>query len=380
MPVYPKKGRGRDVWRVVIWAQGRSHERVVKGKKSEAEAFEARERVRLEELGAPAEARTAPTFSAFCVERYRPHAETHLRASTWKVRQYQLATLIEYFGQKKLTAFTTEDVERYKTHRRKAGIEAVSVNNELAVLQAVFAYARKLPVPASKFTIQALPVRGRGRPTAWTDAQIAALFAAVETHSPAILPIVVFLANTGCRKGEALALERRNVLLEDRMIRIWPSEEWQPKDNEPREIPIGDALLPWLTAAKHERWVFPSADGDRFAYWPKLQFDRARKRAGHEAKCKVVLEDADADACSCGTRVTLAGGPHQLRHTFASHFLKAQPDLFLLSKILGHSETRTTKLYSHLLPDHLARARNVVNLAPGVGPATLEAKRRWSRG
>jgi len=28
---------------------------------------------------------------------------------------------------------------------------------------------------------------------------------------------------------------------------------------------------------------------------------------------------------------------------------------------LGHSETRTTKLYAHLLPSHLERARNVVS-------------------
>ena len=56
---------------------------------------------------------------------------------------------------------------------------------------------------------------------------------------------------------------------------------------------------------------------------------------------------------------------------------KAQPDVFLLAKLLGHSEARTTKLYSHLLPDHLARARNAVSLAPQVGPSSLEAGKRW---
>jgi hypothetical protein len=45
--------------------------------------------------------------------------------------------------------------------------------------------------------------------------------------------------------------------------------------------------------------------------------------------------------------------------------LKAQLDIFLLSKVLGHSEARTTKLYSHVLPDHLARARNAVELRAG---------------
>ena len=95
-------------------------------------------------------------------------------------------------------------------------------------------------------------------------------------------------------------------------------------------------------------------DGDRYAFWPKLQFDRARKAA------------------------RLQGGPHTLRHTFASHFLKQVPDLFLLARVLGHSDTRVTKLYSHLLPEHLARARNAVRFALPVHVTAKEkAANRW---
>lgn len=72
----------------------------------------------------------------------------------------------------------------------------------------------------------------------------------------------------------------------------------------------------------------------------------------------------------------LSGGVHTLRHTFASYFLRAQPDLFLLAKILGHSQTRVTEQYSHLLADHLERGRNAVSLTPEVGPATAEARKR----
>ena len=88
---------------------------------------------------------------------------------------------------------------------------------------------------------------------------------------------------------------------------------------------------------------------------PKLQFDRARKAA------------------------RLQGGPHTLRHTFASHFLKQVPDLFLLARVLGHSDTRVTKLYSHLLPEHLARARNAVRFAlPVQLTAKDKAANRWN--
>jgi hypothetical protein len=60
---------------------------------------------------------------------------------------------------------------------------------------------------------------------------------------------------------------------------------------------------------------------------------------------------------------TFKGGPHKARHTFASHFLRARPDLFLLGRVLGRSHSRVTELYGHLLPDHLAEARNVEDVA-----------------
>jgi hypothetical protein len=39
------------------------------------------------------------------------------------------------------------------------------------------------------------------------------------------------------------------------------------------------------------------------------------------------------------------------------------PDPHQLAGILGHSQTRVTELYTHLLPGHLDRARNAVNLS-----------------
>ncbi len=170
--------------------------------------------------------------------------------------------------------------------------------------------------------------------------------------------------NTGCRKGEAIALEWTNVDLKRCVVRIWASEEWQPKDGDNREIPINDALLPWLSRGRAGRWVFPSsrrerdADGDqkapgRYAFWPQRRFDAVRKAAG------------------------LTGGPHKLRHTFASHFLEACPDLFLLGRIMGHSHARVTELYGHLLPDQMTRARTAVAFNAPIGPAELDARLRW---
>jgi len=55
--------------------------------------------------------------------------------------------------------------------------------------------------------------------------------------------------------------------------------------------------------------------------------------------------------------------------------------LFLLAHVLGHSHQRVTELYAHLLPDHLARARNAVNLGPALQTvaATVAAETKTAK-
>ena len=47
---------------------------------------------------------------------------------------------------------------------------------------------------------------------------------------------------------------------------------------------------------------------------------------------------------------------HTLRHTFASHLVMKGVDLLTVSRLLGHSNTKTTEIYSHIAPDHLQSA------------------------
>ncbi len=44
---------------------------------------------------------------------------------------------------------------------------------------------------------------------------------------------------------------------------------------------------------------------------------------------------------------------HQLRHTFASHFVMNGGNILALQKILGHSDLKMTLVYAHLAPDFL---------------------------
>lgn len=336
MPIYPKG----DKWRVVVWHRGVRHDWIQEGTKAEAELFEAAKRVELRAVDPASAGRIAPTLSEFSRGAYRTHAMRHLKKRTWTNRVYTLANLIDRLGDLKLSEIATAHIEEYKASRREDEIGPSTINDELKILRTVLAYARELGLVVAQPMIKDLSTHGiRRRVTAWTRAEVSQLLKHVGALSRDIEPLVVFLLNTGCRKGEALALEWKNVDLKRGLIFIEPSEEWQPKDGEARQIPISDALMKVLRRKpQSKRWVFPNEKGERYAFWPQRAFDRAREAAG------------------------LKGGPHTCRHTFATHFLQGRPDMFLLARLLGHSTAYVTELYSHVLPDHLATARNVVSL------------------
>jgi integrase len=343
------QGRAKGRWRVTLWdpTAKRQREWVVKGLKRDADQFEARKKLELGVRGVVAAWRAVPKFSAFCLETYQPHAVATLKASTWKrARRYQLAELIEFFGDVRLDQLSEQMVEEYKIDCIDRGWRPNYTNGMLAALRTILRWAREahaLPVPPLK--IKRLKP-GKRRVRAWTMDEVRRLYAAAQRLSPWLVPLLHFLFATGCRKGEAIAAQWSWVDVDARMLRIPVTEQWQPKDKDERDIPISDALMAMLRARSREgSHIFVNQYGVPYAYFPETPYWAARDEAG------------------------LTGGVHQTRHTFASHFLKAQPDLSLLAEVMGHSTTYVTELYAHLLPEHLDRARNAVQLAPpGAAP------------
>jgi site-specific recombinase XerD len=48
--------------------------------------------------------------------------------------------------------------------------------------------------------------------------------------------------------------------------------------------------------------------------------------------------------------------PHKLRHTFATHYYDKTKDLRRLQEILGHSSSKTTDIYAHILDNKVEKA------------------------
>ena len=83
-------------------------------------------------------------------------------------------------------------------------------------------------------------------------------------------PLVRFLVFTGCRSGEALHMEWRDVLDGVWTIRSKPDcptvdgMGWSPKWNKNRVVPLISEAIEVLESQKRiSRWVFPKSDGSR---------------------------------------------------------------------------------------------------------------------
>lgn len=168
------------------------------------------------------------------------------------------------------------------------------------------------------------------------------------TSSHYLYPMFYTALSTGMRKGELCGLRWDMVNLDSKTVTVCRTRtdvetKEKTKSGKMRVIPMGDSLVEKLKKVKkitsHE-YCFSGKDGSPVAYESINDiFNREQAKAGVK---KIVF--------------------HDLRHTFASHFMMNGGSLFILQKILGHSSITMTEHYSHLDPTHLAGASKFMSI------------------
>lgn len=244
----------------------------------------------------------------------------------------------------------------------------VSVATQKIALNALaYLYNKHLHKPLGDLGAFNKSTRQRKLPTVLTRMEIGALLKAL-TGSPWLMAAMIY--GSGLRRIEVVQLRVNSIDFDQGLVRVWSG-----KGGKHRIVTVAPELYPSLrmqiarvTQLLHEDLLNPEYAG----VW--MPFGLARKYRGAERSLQwhylfpstrlsyepgtINLRRHHVDESSINKLIKRAAADagidklvtsHTLRHSFATHLLESGADIRTVQEQLGHSDVRTTEIYTHVL-------------------------------
>ena len=152
--------------------------------------------------------------------------------------------------------------------------------------------------------------------------------------------------HTGMRLGELVNMKWNWIDLEKGTIKVKCNYLFNTKSKKERIIPVNETLkkvlqnqFPKVIDIKKDNYVFTRVEGI------KLNEDFVSKQFKKAVRAGELSEEIHF---------------HTLRHSFASNLVQKGVSLYVVKELLGHEDLKTTQIYSHLQPENLMQAVNLL--------------------
>lgn len=275
------------------------------------------------------------------------------------IRRYVIDT-----GRRHPRSLGEEDVRQFLSSLAvEQQVSASTQNQALAAL--TFLYAKVLEQPLGRIEgIQ--PARKRQRvPVVLGAGEVRAILKRLREPVRSCASIMY---GSGLRLSEAVSLRVKDIDFERREIVVRDG-----KGGKDRRTPLAELCVPALEALLREQGdqfrrdqrarvrttgispslarKYPSAEGEfawRYVFPASRTFvDEERVRRRHHLHETTVQREfkAAVSAAKIHKRATC----HTLRHSFATHLLEAGSDIRTVQELMGHTDLRTTMIYTHVL-------------------------------
>lgn len=283
--------------------------------------------------------KAAPTFEEFVRKTYLP-VYSAKKVAPGRDEEI-LAHALPFFGRRRLDEVTKSLCVRYVGERLRVAAPS-TVNRERGTIQAIFQRALEDGL------IDRNPWHGIEREDESPRIRVLTLEneQLLREHlSPRYQRWLTFMLGTGLRAKESAAIRMKHVDFQKELIHV-PAEA--AKGGKGRSVPLFPAVA---DAVRLEQ----SLSG---RLWPvntqeyRDRLERASKSAGIPHL-----------------------SPHDLRHTFATRYLQGGGDIYVLSKILGHSSVKMTEAnYAHLVKEDLVERSRHVELRMATDTAVAQTR------
>lgn len=259
-----------------------------------------------------------------------------------------------------------KDIEAYLTHL--ATRRRVSMSTQRIALNAVaFLYNRFLNQPIGDFSEFTRVKRQPKLPTVLTQDEVTRLLFHLDRRHK--LPIGL-LYGSGLRLMELVRLRVKDIDLDMKQIQVWNGKGFKHRlvtlapelipSIERQVITVSDYLQDdlmndqyagvWMPSALHRKYKNANMTLNWQYLFPsiKLSIDpQTNKIRRHHIDESGVNKTIRRAAKNAGISKSVSS--HTLRHTFATHLLQNGADIRTVQQQLGHSDVKTTEIYTHVL-------------------------------
>ena len=146
--------------------------------------------------------------------------------------------------------------------------------------------------------------------------------------------IIKLLYSSGLRLQELIDLKRKDIDFEREILNVKKGKGKKDRITLISEALKLDLLKYYSNNTFKTEYVFEGRNGK----YTKKSVQKVLDEAGKKADIKVT--------------------PHMLRHSFATHLLEQGTDIRHIQKLLGHSDLKTTEIYTHVSNKDLSKIKS----------------------
>ena len=236
-----------------------------------------------------------------------------------------------YFYKIEIDQLSKDDIIEYLFHLIKNNYSKSTQNQHI---NAIKFYFEKCLGKQREYYLIERPRKEKKLPNILSKKEIQLLFNS--TYNLKHLTILAVIYSCGLRVSELINIKINDIDNNRMVIHIRKG-----KGNKDRQVQLTNQVLELLRKYYKKflpvKYLITGQNGGKYS----------------TTSVKKIIKNSALKACIY-KKVT----PHTLRHSFATHLLENGTDIRFIQTILGHSDIKTTQIYTHVSNAHLKNIQN----------------------